>query len=285
LLHTSRLPQSVDTSASCWLERYHQDSLDSGARIRDGLSRAVEHAIRTFANGFLRHPDNEELRNAIASGNLAPDTYYQCLLRLIYRILFLLVIEERDLVYPSTQSATQQDLYYRFYSLQRLRRLAEKRYLADRRQNDLWFALCTCFRLFEADGPGHKLGLAPLAGDLFNADSIGLFDRCTLSNEVLLDCLRSLSLYQNPDTGQVIRVNYAALNVEEFGSVYEGLLEYEPVFVRGDNRVEFAFAQGDARAATWTSPRVRMHGCLARLPAFPLPSFICQRPRKTAGSL
>ncbi len=52
-----------------------------------------------------------------------PDTYYQCLLRLIYRILFLLVIEERDLVYPSTQSATQRDLYYRFYSLQRLRRL------------------------------------------------------------------------------------------------------------------------------------------------------------------
>ncbi len=56
LLHASRLPQTVDTSAACWLERYHQDSLDSGARIRDGLSRAVEHAIRTFANGFLAPP-------------------------------------------------------------------------------------------------------------------------------------------------------------------------------------------------------------------------------------
>jgi hypothetical protein len=28
----------------------------------------------------------------------------------------------------------------------------------------------------------------------------------------------------------LIRVNYGALNVEEFGSVYEGLLEYKPVF-------------------------------------------------------
>ncbi len=77
-----------------------------------------------------------------------------------------------------------------------------------------------------------KLGLAPLAGDLFNADSIGLLDRCTLSNEFCSTACGSLSLYQNPDTGQPIRVNYAALNVEEFGSVYEGLLEYEPVFVR-----------------------------------------------------
>ena len=219
LLHVSRFPQTVETSSTCWLERYHQDSLDSGARIRDGLSRAVEHAIRAFANGFLAHRDNEDLRNAIASDDLTPDTYYQCLLRLIYRILFLFVIEERDLVYPSTQSATQRDLYYSYYSLQRLRRLAEKPYLADRRQNDLWFALRSCFRLFEVDGPGHKLGLAPLAGDLFNADAIGPLDRCTLSNDILLDCLRSLSLYQNPDTSQVIRVNYAALNVEEFGSV------------------------------------------------------------------
>ena len=35
----------------------------------------------------------------------------------------------------------------------------------------------------------------------------------------------------------MIRVNYGALNVEEFGSVYEGLLEYSPVFVH-DGRTE-----------------------------------------------
>jgi hypothetical protein len=53
-----------------------------------------------------------------------------------------------------------------------------------------------------------------------------------------------------------LRINYAALNVEEFGSVYEVLLEYQPVFYinhlsSGDNRaIEFVFAQGDQRAAT-----------------------------------
>lgn len=230
LLHATRLPASQDAAAESLIERYHQDSLDSGSRIRDGLSRAVEQAIRDFANGFLAHPANETLRNAAASGELKPDVYYQHLLRLIYRLLFLMVIEERGLVFPPWTAAVRRDIYDRYYSVQRLRRLSEKRYLADRRHHDLWLALLATFRLFEAGGPGPEIGLAPLAGDLFSPDAIGLLAPATLGNDVLLACLRSLGLYRHPDTWQVIRVNYAALNVEELGSVYEGLLKFNAVF-------------------------------------------------------
>jgi len=214
------------------------------------LSRAVERAIRDFANGFLAHSANDTLRQAISAGALQADAYYQSLLRLIYRILFLMVIEERGLIFPSGADATKRDMYYHYYSLQRLRRMAEKRYLADRRKHDLWLSLLATFRIFEAGGPGHKLGIAPLAGDLFSPDAIGLFGRCTLGNDVLLGCVHSLGLYEHPDTGQIIRVNYAALNVEEFGSVYEGLLEYKPHFLPADNHIEFTFTQGDERAIT-----------------------------------
>jgi len=230
LLHATRLPASQDAAAESIIERYHQDSLESGSRIRNGLSRAVEQAIRDFANGFLAHPANEALRNAAASGELKPDLYYQHLLRLIYRLLFLMVIEERGLVFPPRTAAAKRDIYDRYYSVQRLRRLSEKRYLADRRHHDLWLALRATFCLFEAGGPGSEIGLAPLAGDLFNPDAIGPLGRATLGNDVLLSCLRSLGLYQHPDTRQVIRVNYAALNVEELGSVYEGLLKFNAVF-------------------------------------------------------
>jgi len=230
LLHATRLPASREAAAESLLERYHQDSLDSGSRIRDGLSRAVEQAIRDFANGFLTHPANEALRNAAATGELKPHVYYQHLLRLIYRLLFLMVIEERGLVFPPKTAAVKRDIYERYYSVQRLRRLSEKRYLADRRHHDLWLALRATFCLFEAGGPGSEIGLAPLAGDLFNPDAIGPLGRATLGNDVLLSCLRSLGLYQHPDTRQVIRVNYAALNVEELGSVYEGLLKFNAVF-------------------------------------------------------
>ncbi|MFZ1548649.1 MAG: hypothetical protein WAT12_16395, partial [Candidatus Nitrotoga sp.] len=231
LLHITRLPISNEAAAESLIERYHQDSLDSGARIREGLSKAVEQAIRDFANGFLVHPDNEELRQSIADGKLKPATYYQHLLRLIYRLLFLLVIEERDLVFPPSASSQQRDIYRRYYSLERLRLLSEKRHLADKRHHDLWLAMLATFRLFEAHGPGHKIGLAPLAGDLFSPAAIGPLASAMLGNDVLLGCLRALGLYRHPENGQTIRVNYAALNVEEFGSVYEGLLEYEPVFL------------------------------------------------------
>lgn len=230
LLHATRLPASHDAAAESLIERYHQDSLDSGSRIRDGLSRAVEQAIRDFANGFLAYPANETLRHAAASGELKPDVYYQNLLRLIYRLLFLMVIEERGLVFPPQTAVVKRDIYDRYYSVQRLRRMSEKGYLADRRRHDLWLALRATFRLFEAGGPGSKMGLAPLAGDLFNPDAIDLLARSMLGNDVLLACLRSLSLYRHPDTRQVIRVNYAALNVEELGSVYEGLLKFNAVF-------------------------------------------------------
>lgn len=249
-LHASRLPVTPEAAPESLIERYHQNSVESGARIRDGLSRAVESAIRSFANGLLAHPNNEALRVAIQSDSLRADLFYQNLLRLIYRLLFLLVIEERNLVYPLSPSAAKRDLYYRFYSLQRLRRLAEKRHLADPRKDDAWLAVMACFRLFEAGGPGPKIGIAPLAGNLFRPDAIGSFRDCQLDNATVFGCLRSLSLYQNPDTGQTIRVNYAALNVEEFGSVYEGLLEFEPVFLRTGSRVEFDFVQGEERAAT-----------------------------------
>jgi methylase of polypeptide subunit release factors len=264
LLHVTRLPANPEAAAESLIERYHQDSLDSGARIREGLAKAVEQAIRDFANGFLAHPANDELRQSISEGRLLPETYYQHLLRLIYRLLFLLVIEERDLVFPPSATIRKRDIYRRYYSLDRLRRLSEKRHLADKRHHDLWLAMLANFRLFEAHGPGQTLGLAPLAGDLFNPAAIGPLAGCTLGNDVLLGCLRALGLYQHPEKGQMrgqtIRVNYAALNVEEFGSVYEGLLEYQPVFLNhslrpqgegvGTRAIEFTFAQGDQRAAT-----------------------------------
>lgn len=141
LLHASRLPISNETATESLLERYHQDSLDSGARIREGLSKAVEYAILGLGNGFLSHPKNSLLRDRLAGGDLAPADYYKSLLRLIYRLLFLMVIEERDLVFPEQTPRHQRDTYFRFYSLQRLRSLSEKRHLADKRQHDLWLAL------------------------------------------------------------------------------------------------------------------------------------------------
>ena len=250
LLHATRLPANRDEAAQSWIERYHQDSLDAGSRIREGLSKAVERAILGLANGFLQHRANDDLRERVARGQLSAEDFYKEVLRLIYRLLFLMVIEERGLVFPSGTAARHREIYEQFYSVMRLRRMSERRHLADRRHADLWPALQASFRLFGAGGPGLKMGVPPLAGDLFQPRAIDALIGCTLGNDALLGALRALNLYTHPDNGQLIRVNYGALNVEEFGSVYEGLLEYEPVILPDAAQTTFAFKKGDERANT-----------------------------------
>ncbi len=250
LLHATRLPKSRDSAHDSLIEQYHQDSLESGARIREGLSQAVREAILKFGNGFLSHSDNLELQDNISSNKLSASEYFQYLLRLIYRLLFLVVIEERNLVFSDDVQQNQREVYRDYYSVSRLRRLSELRHFSDSGKYDNWLALNSCFKLFEANGQGIKLGISPLAGDLFSADALGVLTRCTLSNDIFMKCLKSLSLYKNPNNGQIIRINYAALNVEEFGSVYEGLLESEPKFTNLQGGLRFNLAEGRERADT-----------------------------------
>jgi hypothetical protein len=252
LLHASRLPVRQENVAEAPIEIYHQDSLDSGSRIRDGLSTAVHTVILALGNGLLNHPANDRLRTLAATdagGRFAPE-FYAHLLRLIYRLLFLMVIEERGLAHVSGTDKRLREIYDLGYSLARLRRLSEKPHFADARHSDAWLALIALFRLVDESGRGLKLGVAPLGGDLFKRGSLGMLEDCSLDNATFLTSLRQLTLFTNPVTRQLMRVNYGALNVEEFGSVYQGLLEFEPRITEIDGKLHFAFAAGDERAAT-----------------------------------
>lgn len=250
LLHASRMPRTPQETPESLIERYHQDSLDAGARIRAGLSGAVKESLLQLANGFLAHRGNDALRAALKSGDVTSAKFHQSLLRLIYRLLFLLVIEERDLVFPAGSDRRLRERYARGYSLARLRRLAEKRHYADRHFEDAWLAVLSTFRLFEDAASATKLGLAPLGGDLFAPDALGPLHACRLDNESFLNSLRRLSVFQHPEKKHLIRVNYASLNVEEFGSVYQGLLEFEPTVVELDNRWTYSLPAGDERSRT-----------------------------------
>ncbi len=259
LVHASRMPRKQTETEQSIIEQYHQDAIESGSRIREKLSVAVEESIKTVANGFMSHPANEELRTMVIDGTLKPEAYFQHLLRFIYRILFLLVIEERDIVYPDSKSENHiapenykrfKEIYFSHYSISRLRKLAEKIYFFDDKLDDLWSALKSTFALFEQERFAKKLGIYPLGGDLFSFGAIGKLADAQLSNRVLLECIRNLSLFENPNGKNTIRVNYAALNVEEFGSVYEGLLEYDGKFTVNDNQVVFEFVQSSARSSS-----------------------------------
>ncbi len=250
LIHCSRMPIKQTEGPDSLIEGYHQDSLDSGSRIRDGLSAAVERSIKSMANGFLSHPKNDKLRQEIINGHLTEKEFYQYQLRFIYRLLFLMVIEERDLIFTEETPRKKRNIYYDFYSVSRIRKLSEKRYLADKKFNDVWMSLKNTFRLFEKEFFGAKLDIKPLDGELFGANILGELNQCELNNKVMLECLTNLSVFTNPHTQQKMRVNYASLNVEEFGSVYEGLLEYDPVLDVNDSKIEFRLVKGEERSSS-----------------------------------
>jgi hypothetical protein len=278
LIHASRMPQKLGEGDSSIIEQYHQLSLEAGARIRDGLSKAVEKSIYSVANGFLKHSANEELRTKLRSGEIKNEQYYQYMLRFIYRVLFLMVLEERNIVYPQKNSVIPEadchpresdchprpqligdplhspeylrDIYYNYYSITRIRKLSENIFFFDEKLDDLWISLRNTFKIYGSERLAAKLGIYPLNGELFGSDSLGILSESDLDNHTLLECIRNLSLFENPETRSIIHVNYAALNVEEFGSVYEGLLEKSPVVSDNGGELSFTFIKGSERSSS-----------------------------------
>ncbi len=249
-LHGSRMPQKIDVGPECILEFYHQEALASGSRIRERLSAAVEISIKELANGFLQNHANQGLRKAIASNQLDAPEYYLYNLRIIYRLLFLMVIEERKLIYPAERNETlerQRSIYHNYYSVQRLCKLVEKKVYVDPKKTDIWQSLVTCFALFEQSRYGTQLGISPLGSGLFAPDALGIMGEQVLDNETILKVLSHLITFES-ENGQRVRVNYADLDVEEFGSVYEGLLEYDPQFFEPATQPIFIFKAGNERS-------------------------------------
>lgn len=252
LLHASRMPKEPDAAEESYIEYYHQESLASGSRIREKLSGAVEESVKLLANGFLHHPANSELRQKVQSGQLTGADYYLQQLRLIYRFLFLVVTEERNLVYPETRDAAllkKKKIYYEWYSIERLRRLAGKVHYIDGRKHDLWEGLKSTFLIFEQGRYGEKLGIKPLGSGLFAPDALGEVKEQKLDNKTLLTVLHKLTYFENSQQQQT-RVNYGDLDVEEFGSVYEGLLEYDAKINDVNGMPVFAFVKGTGRSSS-----------------------------------
>lgn len=246
LCHVTRMPEKQEEAEASLIEEYHLKSSEDGERIREKLGQAIISGLEEVGTALLQHPNNTSLREAAANGGdeFARALFAQ-LLKLVYRILFLLVIEERGLVFKRNKEGDAlYQLYYEHYSLKRLRKLAENRVYLDLGAQDLWNGLLDTFTLFEREDLGAKLSVPALAGGIFSEDVLSLLKSTSLKNEALLSLINGLSWFEDRKTRR--RVNYGALNVEEFGSVYEGLLALDPEV--SDHH--FGFKEGKEREKT-----------------------------------
>lgn len=229
LIHSSRV--------NIW-EAWRQEGITNGTRVREGLRDGVTNALLHLGAGFLQTEGegNNALLNALKDGKRADGVsytqmdFYKALLREIYRFLFLSTIEERNLLFAHTEDEAQltpelrkaHKIYREGYSIHRL---AEKsrRILSNDKYSDIWHGIQVVFKALQKGN--EALDLSPLGG-LFRADQCPLLDACNIDNEHLLKAIRCLRwCYIN---GKLTFTDYRNMGTEEFGSVYESLLELVP---------------------------------------------------------
>jgi hypothetical protein len=193
LLHRSRLPAEAEEPGKCLLETWYQQGIEEGGRVRRDLRNGVKAALEILGSGFLGHPDNHALRARLERGELNEAWLYRELLNLIYRLLFLMVAEERRLLFaPAVETSARHEVYLRWYGIGRLRERADKR-IAENGYNDLWEGLKETFRLFRDETVAQSLALSALNGELFGSGALHeLEERDTrLRNSDLLEAIRS----------------------------------------------------------------------------------------------
>jgi hypothetical protein len=234
--HQSRLAKRggpEQSPADCWLEAWRNESVEEGTRVLEKLGRGVEKALGTLGTGLLQHPDNEWLREALTSRQLTDREFHKALLRLVYRLLFCFVVEDRGALLDPEASADARRRYTDYFSTARLRRVSRTRDGGP--HPDLWRTQKLVLTALGGNG------LAPIAvpalGGLFDPDSRAprldgqpgddLVLAAEMSNMHLLKAVRHLSWFGD-DSNRYQPVDYRHLGAEELGSVYESLLELIP---------------------------------------------------------
>ena len=121
LMHQSRFGQPNAAVSDCAIERWRERGRTDGVAARDQLRLGVEAALLELGQGFIEHQANNTLRQALTDGTLVGQAYFEQLLRIIYRLIFIFAAEDRGLLHlPNTMEEARR-VYAEGYSLARLR--------------------------------------------------------------------------------------------------------------------------------------------------------------------
>lgn len=207
----------------------------SSAATRDSrLIRQLRERIRdslvSFLQAVLDAPENREHFESLAASDTTAQRLWRDGLLLVYRLVFILRLEavcERGTSFGFIGTPA----WRTHYSL-----AAAAQILCTRRNDhpneaslvERVHRCCSCF----VDGmPSDGLRILPLGGGLFDRAATTLLDSLHWDEATTGALLLALTWQNVSDKGRA-RVEYAQLEVEDLGGIYEGLLELQPGITR-----------------------------------------------------
>ncbi|MGF6153709.1 Eco57I restriction-modification methylase domain-containing protein [Pseudomonas fluorescens] len=213
----------VDTSEQ--LPALFDESLQHQEEVTDALGEQVRRAVEVLIQSL----DKEDLNSArTLLQDVAPTQLYEAGLTIMMRLVFLLSAEERGLLLMGDAA------YEANYAISTLRmQLRKESDEVLERRHDAWARLLATFRAVYGGIEHEALRLPALGGSLFDPDRFPFLEGrpagsswrtddarpLPIDNRTVLLLLEAIQQYQ----GRTL--SYRALDVEQIGYVYEGLLE------------------------------------------------------------
>ena len=202
-----------DPSGVSFLDRVLTESQQYTVGVSDDLKNRVYDALRLLIGGFLDFP-----QNGFDRANPPLDEIQTNCLILLYRLLFILYAESRDLLPLNNRNYAVQ------YSLNHLATDIHERLdgaIAFAPGANLsWTRLRQLFTLINDGWEDH---IPQYNGGLFNPGQHPFLESYEIGDDTLAQVVELLTR-----TEQSERITYRDLDVRHLGDIYEGLLEYQP---------------------------------------------------------
>jgi hypothetical protein len=224
LLRPEAFAPDGDDGKSLW-DRTEHASAEAADTISENLSDGVRIAIRAVADGAL-----VDLRRR-GVPTPPPRELFADALKIAYRLLFVAYAEDRGLLPVGTPA------YDNGYALRMLRdQVAQPSTVWAPDSGYLWSALRAQWVLLRDGVNAGELQITAFNGGLFDPAKCPILDHDELivGDRYVRDLISALSWTQ-PTAGNLRnrhvglrRINYRELGVEQLGSIYEGLLAFEP---------------------------------------------------------
>ena len=219
-------------------------SINSQQEVTDQLGYQVRKAVDVLVQSIDRIDQD---RNRSLLQGISETRLYEAALTVMMRLVFLFSAEERKLIPPH-----ENELYNTHYAVSTLRsRLREQadqfgEEVLERRQ-DAWCRLLATFRAVYAGVDHDALFIPAYGGSLFDPDRFPFLegrregtdwklqtaDPIPVNNRTVLHLLEALQILQVkvPGGGGVEprKLSFRALDIEQIGHVYEGLLDHTAV--------------------------------------------------------